>query len=139
MNKEEIRKLIAKLLASALKAISKLLRVKVLPKVVEKYCKKLQEISEKLTEKVNSVIDKLPTITDDKKRIGFIYALKLVKEATSTVGSALTALGQHIEESVDFNEINDPKTKDVSDAVEELNKLAMIDENASGDDGCQIV
>ena len=76
------------------------------------------------------------TATTTKKRIKYLYGLKLMSETMSTIGEALTTAATHIIDEVDFTEIDAPDGEDAKKAIEELDTLA----NAAdcGPDGCDI-
>jgi CTP synthase (UTP-ammonia lyase) len=140
ITKENLRIIIAKLLAKALTAVIKIVRVKILPRVTERYCKSLQKGAEKLANKTQELIDKIPNITDTKKKIGLLYVLKLVRESVYSVGTALTTLATQIDHEVDFSPIEEKVME-----PEVVETLAMLETTAAGDnlggcgpDGCEI-
>ena len=143
MDKQAIRMVISQLLAKALSAVVKIVRTKLLPKVVSRYCKILQNTAAKLAERANALIDKVPTIKDTKKLVGTLYVLKLVQEATSTVGKALVTLAESIETHVDFSIIDQPTSDEIASEVATLEVIANADTDepfgGCGPDGCEIV
>ena len=143
MDKQTVRTVIAQLLSKALTAVVKIVRTKLLPRIFSRYCKTLQSTAEKLVERANALVDKVPSITDTKKLVRTLYVLKLVQEATSTVGKALTALAESIETNVDFSLIESPETDEVATEIANLEVIANAgpDEpfGGCGPDGCEIV
>lgn len=140
MDKQTARAVISQLLSKALVAVIKLIRTKVLPQVMNRYCKTLQKTAEKLTGKANALIDKVPKIKDTKKLVRTLYVLRLIQEATATVGKALTTLSETIETHVDFTLIDNPENDDIASEVATLEVLANADtEGGCGPDGCEIV
>ena len=134
--KAAIKEVLGGLIAKGLQALVKLVKSKLLPKAEEKYCKALQATTEKITNKAVDRIAELNEETDVKKRIRYLYLLKLVKNALDALSESLVETVKYIEENVDFKELEEPS----EEALVALADIpgALDNDGECGPDGCEV-
>ena len=131
-----LKEILAGLIAKGTIALAKLIKSKLLPKAEEKYCKALQAVTEKITNRTAERIAELLKETDTKKRVRYLYLLKLVRETLNAVSVSLAQTVDYIKEHVDFSEIEEP-TEEALVALADI-PGALDNEGGCGPDGCEI-
>lgn len=131
-----LKEILASLIAKGTIALAKLIKSKLLPKAEEKYCKALQAVTEKITNRTAERIAELLKETDTKKRVRYLYLLKLVRETLNAVSVSLAQTVDYIKEHVDFSEIEEP-TEEALVALADI-PGALDNEGGCGPDGCEI-
>lgn len=131
-----LKEILVSLIAKGTVALAKLIKSKLLPKAEEKYCKVLQAVTEKITNRTAERIAELLKETDIKKRVRYLYLLKLVRETLDAVSVSLAQTVDYIKEHVDFNEIEEP-TEEALVALADI-PGALDNDGGCGPDGCEI-
>ena len=131
-----LKEILVSLIAKGTVALAKLIKSKLLPKAEEKYCKVLQAVTEKITNRTAERIAELLKETDIKKRVRYLYLLKLVRETLDAVSVSLAQTVDYIKEHVDFSEIEEP-TEEALVALADI-PGALDNEGGCGPDGCEI-
>lgn len=131
-----LKEILTSLIAKGTVALAKLIKSKLLPKAEEKYCKVLQAVTEKITNRTAERIAELLKETDIKKRVRYLYLLKLVRETLDAVSVSLAQTVYYIKEHVDFSEIEEP-TEEALVALADI-PGALDNDGGCGPDGCEI-
>ena len=131
-----LKEILVSLIAKGTVALAKLIKSKLLPKAEEKYCKVLQVVTEKITNRTAERIAELLKETDIKKRVRYLYLLKLVRETLDAVSVSLAQTVDYIKEHVDFSEIEEP-TEEALVALADI-PGALDNDGGCGPDGCEI-
>ena len=132
-----LKEILVSLIAKGTVALAKLIKSKLLPKAEEKkYCKVLQAVTEKITNRTAERIAELLKETDIKKRVRYLYLLKLVRETLDAVSVSLAQTVDYIKEHVDFSEIEEP-TEEALVALADI-PGALDNDGGCGPDGCEI-
>lgn len=131
-----LKEILVSLIAKGTVALAKLIKSKLLPKAEEKYCKVLQAVTEKITNRTAERIAELLKETDIKKRVHYLYLLKLVRETLDAVSVSLAQTVDYIKEHVDFSEIEEP-TEEALVALADI-PGALDNDGGCGPDGCEI-
>ena len=131
-----LKEILVSLIAKGTVALAKLIKSKLLPKAEEKYCKVLQAVTEKITNRTAERIAELLKETDIKKRVRYLYLLKLVRETLDAVSVSLAQTVEYIKEHVDFSEIEEP-TEEALVALADI-PGALDNDGGCGPDGCEI-
>lgn len=131
-----LKEILTSLIAKGTVALAKLIKSKLLPKAEEKYCKVLQAVTEKITNRTAERIAELLKETDIKKRVRYLYLLKLVRETLDAVSVSLAQTVDYIKEHVDFSEIEEP-TEEALVALADI-PGALDNDGGCGPDGCEI-
>ena len=131
-----LKEILVSLIAKGTVALAKLIKSKLLPKAEEKYCKVLQAVTEKITNRTAERIAELLKEPDIKKRVRYLYLLKLVRETLDAVSVSLAQTVDYIKEHVDFSEIEEP-TEEALVALADI-PGALDNDGGCGPDGCEI-
>ena len=131
-----LKEILVSLIAKGTVALAKLIKSKLLPKAEEKYCKVLQAVTEKITNRTAERIAELLKETGIKKRVRYLYLLKLVRETLDAVSVSLAQTVDYIKEHVDFSEIEEP-TEEALVALADI-PGALDNDGGCGPDGCEI-
>ena len=131
-----LKEILVSLIAKGTVALAKLIKSKLLPKAEEKYCKVLQAVTEKITNRTAERIAELLKETDIKKRVHYLYLLKLARETLDAVSVSLAQTVDYIKEHVDFSEIEEP-TEEALVALADI-PGALDNDGGCGPDGCEI-
>ena len=131
-----LKEILVSLIAKGTVALAKLIKSKLLPKAQEKYRKVLQAVTEKTTNRTAERIAELLKETDIKKRVRYLYLLKLVRETLDAVSVSLAQTVDYIKEHVDFSEIEEP-TEEALVAFADI-PGALDNDGGCGPDGCEI-
>ena len=131
-----LKEILVSLIAKGTVALAKLIKSKLLPKAEEKYCRVLQAVTEKITNRTAERIAELLKETDIKKRVRYLYLLKLVRETLDAVSVSLAQTVDYIKEHVDFSEIEEP-TEEALVALADI-PGALDNDGGCGPDGCEI-